>query len=147
MRHCFYFSLLFVVACVSTQNTIQNIDATAPRPILKNDRFVLTDYATDPKYGYNEDFPVNVFYNNANNDSLNAHRFLRSLTGPKGETISFKKVDICCPYSSKNSSIGGAYLAIYEVTYEGLSKPKQLYINLFEPGVLLVPIGFETIKE
>lgn len=146
MRPIVYLIFVVFASCVSTKNTIQNIDVNAPRPLIVYNKFVLTKYATDSKYGFHEDFPVNVFYYSAKNDTINAHRFLNALTGPNGEPINFKKIDICCPYTTKNNSLGAGYIDIYEVSYQGLNKPLQLYINIFEPGEMMVPLGFDTLK-
>lgn len=143
-------SLLFflaLTACVSTKSTIMNVDNNAPIPKLtKNNTFVLTEYSKDAKYGFDKDYPVNVFYRNSLDEEINCSRFLNALSGPNGEEISFKKTGICCPFPSKNVNTGGGFLAIYEITYLGLKKPKILYLNIYEKGALLVPVGFEIKK-
>ncbi len=142
MKYVFYTVFLMFVSCVSTKSNIKNINPEAPEPVLKNNRFVLTSYAKDPKYGFDEAYPVNVFYMSAKNDTLNAVRYLESLAGPNGETIAYKKIESCCPFETKNHSIGGGFLDVYEITYTGIKKPLKLYINLYEKGELLIPIGF-----
>jgi len=57
------FILLVLIAftsCISTKSTIQNIDNTAVKPIVKNDMFLFTEYATDGKYGFDADYPINI---------------------------------------------------------------------------------------
>ncbi|MBF6608344.1 MAG: 2-dehydro-3-deoxyphosphooctonate aldolase [Flavobacterium sp.] len=130
------------VGCVSTKNTIRNIDNNAPVPRLdKNDNFIVTDFSTDRKYGYDPDYPVNVFFRNTANDSINQKRYLNALAGPNGEKIFFRKVDTCCPFPSEHSVMGAGYLDIYEISWVGQKKPIRLYINIYEKGLLKVPMG------
>jgi hypothetical protein len=136
-----------ITSCVSTKSSLKNVDDTAPLPTLtKDNTFVLKEYSKDPKYGYDADYPVNVFYINAKNENLNAERFLKALAGPKGEKITFTKIESCCPFPTKRIEIGAGFLDVYEITWEGQPKPIKLYINIYERGYLLVPMGF-TLKK
>jgi hypothetical protein len=148
MKH--FISLLLVIAlsssCVSTRSTIKNIDDNAPIPILKGDAFVLTEFSKDKKYGYDPDYPVNVYFRSSKDENINAQRFLNALSGPNGEKISYSKVDTCCPFPSKKTDMGAGFVDIYEISWQGLSKPIRLYINIFEKGALQVPIGFGLKK-
>ncbi len=144
--------IVFVIAsiissCISTKSTIQNIDDNAPIPKLtKENTFVLTEFSTDARYGYDPDFPINVFYKTTKDENINQQRFLNALAGPKGETVTFTKVESCCPFPTKRTDIGAGFLDIYEVTWEGNKKPLRLYLNIYEKGKLMVPVGF-TIKQ
>ena len=134
---------LFVVllslftSCVSTRSTLKNVDDNAPIPTLKGDAFVLTEYSQDKKYGYDPDYPINVFYKNTKDENLNAERYLRALAGPNGEKITFTKLE---------TEIGAGFLDIYELTWEGQKSPIKLYLNIYERGYLLVPIGLSIKK-
>jgi hypothetical protein len=135
------------VSCVSTKSTLKNVNNSAPIPKLTaTNTFVITEYSKDPKYGYNQDYPINVFYRNAKDETINPQRYLNALTGPKGEKLFFKKIEICCPFPTKNSEMGGGFLDIYEVTWVGQKSPIKLYLNIYEKGELMVPIGFELAK-
>lgn len=138
---------LLTVSCVSTRSSIKNIDNNAPVPVLKNNNtFVITDYSKDKKYGYDQDYPINVFYFNTRNETINQERFLNALAGPNGEKITFKKVESCCPFPTKTSDMGAGFLDIYEVYWKDQKKPIRLYLNIYERGALLVPAGL-TIKK
>ena len=140
------FLLVFFTSCISTKNTIQNIDNNAPIPKLtKENTFLLKTYSKDAKYGYDKDYPINVFYKNSLNENLNAERFLNALSGPDGEKITFVKVESCCPFPSNNSELGAGFLDVYKVTINGMKKQRVLYFNIYERGLLEVPLGF-TIK-
>jgi hypothetical protein len=143
-----FISLIFFFAsCISTKSTIKNIDDNAPLPQLsKNNTFIITEYSKDTKYGYDKDYPINVFYYNTRNETINQERFLNALAGPKGEKISFSKLESCCPFPTKRSEMGAGFLDVYEVKWEGLKKPVILYMNIYEKGALKVPIGFSSTK-
>jgi hypothetical protein len=140
-------SSLFLFSCVSTKSTIKNIDDKAPLPTLtKDNTFLITEYSQDAKYGYDPDYPVNVFYKNSKDENLNAQRYLNALAGPKGEKIFYKKLESCCPFPSKRTEMGAGFLDVYEITWVGLQKPLKLYLNIYERGYLLIPIGFSAKK-
>jgi hypothetical protein len=134
-------------SCVSTKSTLKNVDENAPIPILSaNNTFVLTEYSKDKKYGYDPDYPINVFYRNTKDENLNAERFLNALSGPKGEKITFSKIESCCPFPTKRTEIGAGFLDVYELKWEGQTEPLKLYLNIYEKGYLLVPIGLSIKK-
>jgi len=144
-------ALLFIgilaVSCISTKSTLKNVDDNAPEPILtKNGWFLITEYAKDKKYGFDKNYPVNIFYKSVADEDINPKRFLEALTGPKGEAITYKKLESCCPFPSKRGDSGAGFLDIYEVTYPGLKKPLKLYFNIYEKGYLFVPKGFGLKK-
>lgn len=143
----FIFLLITSVSCVSTKSTLQNVDENAPTPqVSRNNTFIITEYSKDAKYGYNKDYPVNIFFRGTKDDSINQARFLNALTGPKGEKITFQKVESCCPFPTKRSEMGAGFLDVYEITWEGLKKPIVLYINIYEKGALMVPLGLSLKK-
>ena len=139
--------LVLSVSCVSTKSTLKNVDDNAPIPKLtKENTFLLTEYSKDKRYGYDKNYPINVFYRNSKDETINQQRFLNALAGPNGEKIFFKKVDSCCPFPTAKSDMGAGFLDIYEVTWVGQKKPVKLYLNIYEKGQLLVPVGF-TIRK
>jgi hypothetical protein len=143
----FFTVSLFFTSCISSRSTIKNIDDNAPLPQLsKNNTFVITEYSQDKKYGYDKDYPINVFYYSTRNETINQERFLNALSGPKGEKINFTKLESCCPFPTKRSEMGVGLLDVYEVKWEGLKKPVILYMNIYEKGALKVPVGFSLSK-
>lgn len=143
-RFLLLISIVFLsVSCVSTKSTLKNVDDTAPNLVVnKQNAFVIKDYATDDKYGYDKDYPINIFYRNTANDSINQQRFFNALTGPNGEKLFFEKVGVCCPFPSKNSVSGAALLDVYEVKWVGQKTPITLYLNIYEKSPIMVPKGF-----
>lgn len=139
--------LTFFTSCVSTKSTLKNVDDNAPIPLLsKENTFVITAYSKDKKYGYDPDYPINVFYKNSKDENLNAERFLKALAGPNGEKITFTKLESCCPFPTKKSEMGGGFLDIYELKWEGQINAIKLYLNIYEKGYLLVPTGLSLKK-
>ena len=138
---------LSISSCVSTKSTLQNVNDNAPIPQLTAmNTFVITEFSKDLKYGYHPDYPINVFYRNTKDLNSNQERFLNALSGPNGEKVFFKKLNICCPFPTKNCEMGGGFLDLYEIAWVGLAQQKKLYLNCYEKGDLMVPVGFGLAK-
>lgn len=138
----FFALALATTSCVSTRNTIQNIDRSALMPALSKEKtFVITEISKDKKYGYDQDYPVNMGFQSINAAEVNVQRYFGALSGPEGQKITYTKTDSCCPFPSVND-MGAGILDIYEVTWEGLKEPKRIYINLYEKGKIVAPYGF-----
>ena len=60
--------------------------------------------------------------------------------------ITYKKIESCCPFPTKKSEMGAGFLDIYELTWEGQTTPVKLYLNIYEKGVLMVPVGLSLKK-
>ncbi|WP_269684776.1 2-dehydro-3-deoxyphosphooctonate aldolase [Flavobacterium lacustre] len=144
-----FVALLIVTAsCVSTKSTLKNVDNNAPIPVLSKDNtFVITQFSTDKRYGYNKDYPINIFFRTSKDESINQQRYLNALAGPKGEKLTYTKLESCCPFPSTKSDMGAGFLDVYEVKWEGQKKPVLLYLNIYEKGVLMVPVGFSLKKK
>jgi hypothetical protein len=138
---------VLLISCVGTKSTLKNVDDNAPNLVLSNiNTFVVTAYSKDKKYGYDADYPINIFYRNTLNDTVNQQRFLNALAGPKGEKISFKKLESCCPFPTKRTDLGAGFLDVYELKWESQKKPIKLYLNIYEKGILMVPVGLSVKK-
>ena len=141
------FFVLFV-SCVSTKNTIQNIDDNAFLPQITEGQFILTETSTDFKYGYSEFYPVNLgFSKYENSNNLNVNRFFNAITGLNGEKVTYKLIETCCPFPSKNNKMGAGTLDLYEVYLNGNTSDKKIYINTYEKGKVICPKGFSIKKD
>ena len=139
--------LLLCTSCISTQSTIKNMDDNAPIPRLEsNNTFVITEYSKDKRYGYEKEYPINIFYSNTKNETINQQRYLNALAGPKGEKITYTKLESCCPFPTKRSEMGAGFLDVYELKWDGQGSPIILYLNIYEKGILMVPVGL-TLKK
>ncbi|WP_144891893.1 2-dehydro-3-deoxyphosphooctonate aldolase [Flavobacterium tiangeerense] len=149
MKNTLVIFILFITlsGCTSTKSTLQNTDDNAPDlQLTQKNTFIITEYSTDKKYGYNKDYPVNIFFNNTNNETINQERFINALAGPKGEKITFTKLESCCPFPTKRSDMGAGLLDVYELKWNGQKTPVLLYLNIYEKGVIKVPVGL-TLKK
>ncbi|WP_281228793.1 2-dehydro-3-deoxyphosphooctonate aldolase [Flavobacterium aquiphilum] len=143
----FIATIIVLASCGSIKSSIKNVDNNAPEPVLgNNNAFIITQYSKDKKYGYDKDYPVNIFFRGTRNDTINQKYFINALAGPKGEKITYKKLGNCCPFPTKNSDMGAGFLDVYELSWEGLKKPIILYINIYERGQLMVPMGLSLKK-
>lgn len=136
------FSLsIFISSCVSTRSNLKNVDDSAPDLVLTpNNTFDIKLFSTDKKYGYDKDYPINIFFQTSKSE-VNQERFLNALAGPKGEKITYTKLESCCPFPTKRSEMGAGFLDVYELQWEGQKKPIVLYLNIYEKGILMVPMG------
>jgi hypothetical protein len=143
-----FIAFLFIAtSCVSTQSTLKNIDDNSPAPmLLNNNTFAITVFSKDKRYGYEKDYPINVFFGNTSSETNNEYRFLNALAGPNGEKINYKKLESCCPFPTKRSEMGAGLLSVYEIRWEGQKNPVTLYLNIYEKGILMIPAGFTQKK-
>jgi hypothetical protein len=139
--------LLLITSCGSIKSSLKNVDNNAPVPVVgKNNAFIITEYSKDKRYGYEKDYPINIYFRGTKNDTINQKYFFNALSGPKGEKITYTKMENCCPFPTKSSDIGAGFLDVYEVTWDGLKKPIVLYVNIYERGLLMVPVGLGLKK-
>ena len=141
------FILILCVSCVSTKNTIQNIDDTAELPKIIEGQFELAETANDMQYGYSEFYPINLgfsTYENSNNQNVN--RFFNSFTGANGEKVTYQLLETCCPFPTKRNKMGAGTLVLYEIYLDGKSSNKKIYVNTFEKGKIMCPKGFSIKK-
>ena len=147
MKHLLYvISTLLLVGCVSTKSTLKNLDNTALRPMVKDKAYVITKHASDSKYAYDQDYPINIGNIRENQEDINIAYYFNGLEGPNGEKFTYNKVDTCCPFPTKNTTMGAGTIGIYEVTFEGSGKKVMLYFNIYEKGEILCPKGFSIKK-
>lgn len=148
MRKIIAFSFLILfVSCISTKNTIQNIDDTAVLPKIFVGQFVLTETALDSKYGYSEFYPINLGFSKfENSNNQNVNRFFNSITGPNGEKVTYRLLETCCPFPSKNNKMGAGTLDLYEIYFDEKATDKKIYINTFEKGKVMCPKGLSIKK-
>lgn len=144
----FYIILLLslLTSCTSTKSTLKNIDYSAIKPNVSNNAFEITQYATDSKYGFDADFPINIGPINQTQEEINVGYFFNALEGKNGEKITYKMTETCCPFPTKTDGIGAGTLTIYEVSFEGSTTKKLLYFNIYEKGLIACPKGFSIKK-
>jgi|SRR5690606_22933300 len=138
---------ILFISCTSTKSTLQNVDNNAIKPKIRNNAFLITEYAKDSKYGYDADYPINIGLILERQEEVYIGYFFNGLEGENGKKIdSYKKVDTCCPFPTTHNTMGAGTLAIYEVTFEGSTKKERLHFNIYEKGKIMCPKGFSIKK-
>ncbi len=100
----------------------------------------LTDKSTDAEYGYSEKNPIKV------GSPVKRQRiYLSLLRDSKGNSVSFKRIESCCPYPSKKGMFGMAMCDKYQVELEG--ETKILYLTLYDYETPKIPLGFHSTKD
>lgn len=111
---------------------------------LTEDSFVMT--STDTEYGYSEAKPVNLGGFLSGTKSKGAHvEYFQSLLGPSGEQVRVRRLGSCCPFEDPSLMLGGGMLDRYELTYEGISEPAVIYVNLYKFEKPMAPVGFALL--
>ncbi|MBS4014717.1 MAG: 2-dehydro-3-deoxyphosphooctonate aldolase [Bacteroidetes bacterium] len=144
----FTFLMIIVFSCKTTQQaSLKEFGSPNVEHSLINDNtFQITQFSKDKTYGYEQLNPIMVGGVKNMEGPLNQRRFLNALAGPNGEEIGYYRVGSCCHFKTKNSTFGGTgLLDIYNVFYEGLQEPIELYLNMYDSDTLRVPVGF-TLK-
>lgn len=142
---CLIIFVLTTTSCISTKLTIKNIDDSAKSPeMLDENTYKLTQKATDKKYGFHQDYPVNLGFGLLRHRESNKEKFLNALQGPNGEKITYTHDGNCCPFPTNKSELGGGMLDIYLISWEGNSKPLTIYLNIYEKGEVLIPVGLSA---
>lgn len=73
-------------------------------------------------------------------------RYLNALRGPNGEVVHYQRIGACCAFDMETAAQGKGFLDQYRLHYEGLIKPFDIYLNMFEAGTPQVPQGFAFIR-
>lgn len=129
----FCVSLLFAFAACGTSNSTSSATASGKTKMPKN-------VAASPHYGYSEKYPIKVGGNSEG--PARERAYLNRLTGPNGERVTYERIGSCCPFETVNSTFGQGLLDKYEVTIEGVSEKKILYLNMYDEAKLFAPQGF-----
>jgi hypothetical protein len=162
MKRIFYLLSLSAVLSISACKTAKTTSGTNEKPNITGSTNLPQSYydnarqtvapatgltvATDPEYGVTQQKPICV---GGKSDSgvRNQQSYLNALRGPGGEEISYRRRGSCCAFKTPNGIIGGmGMLDVYEVTWAGSAKPMLLYINLYDKGPQLAPVGLTLAK-
>lgn len=96
----------------------------------------------DPSYGFSEENPIELggFLRGTKYEGAHAEYF-EGLKGPNGEHVYVKRLGSCCAFDDYTMPFGGGLLDKYELTYNGLSKPIVIYVNLYKFVKPMAPMG------
>jgi len=139
--------LFLTISCISIKLTIQNIDDNAKQPDLLDEKtYELTETSFNKKYGFDKDYPINLGFGLLHERETNKEKFLNALCGPNGEKITYTHQGNCCPFPTDKSQLGSGMLDVYTLAWEGNTKPFTIYLNSYEKGKILIPIGLSAKK-
>ena len=126
----------------TSMSTVDNLE-------VAQNAYLLTKISDDPEYGYTSKKPIKVASMKSDeNIARNEYRFMNALLGPNGEEIEYKRTGSCCGYKSNSPKalFGEALLDRYEVNIKGSTEKKILYLDMYESGTVVAPLGF-TFKK
>lgn len=100
--------------------------------------------STDPTYGYSPKNPIKVVTvaGDPRQGSLASRMYLNGLRGLNGQPIEYERRGSCCQYATPNGVMGGGILDVYDIKIDGIKEPVVLYVNMYDPGTLVAPMGF-----
>ena len=119
----------WVIGLMSSCGSSSNLNESSSSP------------STDSTYGLTEKNPIKV--GGGEGGPISERKYLNSLSGPNGETVTFDRIGSCCSFKSISSPMGGGLLDKYSVTYKGKKDTVVLYLNMYEKGKLMAPVGFK----
>ena len=93
--------------------------------------------SNDPAYGLDKLHPVKVGAGYAAE-----WRYLNALRGPRGEVVHYRWIGACCVFETEAAEQRKGFLDHYSLGYEGLTKPLDIYLNMFETSTPTAPLGF-----
>jgi len=107
---------------------------------------VLASVSNDPNYAFDKAHPVKT------GPGFPAEwRYLNALRGPHGEVVHYQRVGACCAFDTPADERGKGFLDQYTVRYDGLEKPLDIYLNMFEgtppSAPMPAPLGFDFVRE
>ena len=96
----------------------------------------------DPTFGRNPENPIKVGTGNLRDGPRAERMYLNALRGPFGQPVEYERSGSCCQFETPNGLMGAGMLDVYEVKIDGTTESVKLYINMYDSGVLLAPMGF-----
>ncbi len=101
----------------------------------------LFEVSADEKYGFKPNHKSSIKVGDVENEQA----YLKSLRGPNGEQVQFKRMSSCCQFKSETAAFGSGFLDKYEVFYQGLNHPIILYLNGYDYETPKAPVGFTFV--
>ena len=101
---------------------------------------ILNAVSQDPSYGFEQTSPIQTGAGYAAE-----WRYLNALRGPRGELVHYQRIGACCVFDNAAAENGKGFLDQYQLSYQGLAKPLDVYLNMFVSGTLQAPLGFTFV--
>lgn len=137
---------LIIVGCASQKKSKSSgIGDTRSKSVasIDNNTYLLVDKSVDSTYGFIESNPIKVGGSKESSGPLNERRFLNALLGPNGEDVHYNRKGSCCHFKTPNGMFNNTgLLDVYSVYWKGSKDTLNIYINMYDKGDLLIPVGF-----
>ncbi len=151
---------MVLVSFFGCQNKLHSFsnkrNTTTSHALLNDSTLLLAGVSSDSLFGKIESKPIMLGLFEIRDAASDAEKYLKALTGPHGEEVTFQRLKACCPFRTKNfrlnypmmpTEFNGRYglLERYQITYYDGRKTNStiLYINLYdESKELYAPQGF-----
>lgn len=147
--------LIFLSACAagtqspatSNNNTAAGHTRTVAVESIDATTYLLIETTTDKTYGYTEKNAIKVGGSSESSGPKNERRFLNALLGPNGEQVTYFRTGSCCAFKTPNGMENIGLLDRYRVSWAGSKDTVNLYLNMYDKGNLLIPVGFTARKK
>ena len=154
MSRFILFALLVIIAsCASrkqssTSNKKRGDTRTTPVQYIDEETYLLLQASSDPSYAFSASNPVKVGSAPSGSGPRNERRFLNALLGPEGQDVRYFRAGSCCPFKTPNGLIDNTgLLDRYRVFWEGSKDTLDIFINMYDEGDLMIPVGFTARKK
>ncbi|WP_353234472.1 hypothetical protein [Diaphorobacter ruginosibacter] len=107
---------------------------------------LLEGVSTDATYGYTQANAIKVGNGSTRSGPANQQAYLNALLAADGRVIEYERVGSCCYFESADGGTGGL-LDVYSVALPDRGTPVLLYLNMYEAGVQLAPVGFTARRQ
>ncbi len=111
---------------------------------LDNYTYFLTEISDDKTYGYAESNPIKVGGVKESEGPLNQRRFLDALYGPNDKKMIYWRAGSCCPVQTSAGFNNLGMLDRYGAVEIGSSDTLTLYLNMYDKGDLMIPVGLRA---
>lgn len=144
--------LLFIVTCAlqhCASVSANKVGDTRTKPVefIDENTYLLLEATNDRTYAFKPSNPVRVGSGDGSGP-LNERRFLNALAGPGGEQIEYFRAGSCCPFKTPNGLLDNTgMLDHYRIFWEGSKDTLDIYINMYDEGDLMVPVGLTAKRK
>ena len=144
--------LTFLIGCATqktgtTSNSGRGDTRTTEIKSLDDNTYLLTEQTSDKSYGYDKSNPIKVGGSKESSGPRNERRFLNALLGPNGEEVKYFRAGSCCAFKTPDGLIDNTgMLDHYRLTWTGTSDTLNIYLNMYDKGNLMIPVGLAAKK-
>ena len=151
MKKAYLLAIFVISSCASSKSSNSFTSGkgygdtrTKEVVFIDNYTYLLTDNATEDSYGYDKSNPIKVGGVQESEGPLNQRRFLDALFGPNDKKMIYWRAGSCCPFETAAGFNNMGMLDMYKIHEIGSNDTLTLFINLYDKGDLLIPVGLKA---